>query len=182
MTASNELLPATPPRRRFRFAPLLLAGALVAGGATFFAVSHDAFADRGPGQGFEHHGGRGEHGGGGMMGMLAGRQLDRMLDRVDATEEQRAKIRDLSRSARNDIEKLTDVLRPMRKAAVDQLAAPTVDRAAVEALRSRASGVADEISKRVTTAMVDVAQVLTPEQRAKIAQEMNSRRRGPPAK
>ena len=116
------------------------------------------------------------------MGMMGGRHLDRMMDRVDATEDQRGKIRDIARAARNDVEKLTDVLRPLRKAAIEQLTAPTLNPAGVEGVRSRLSGVTDEISKRVTTAMIDVAQVLTPEQRAKIGEEMNSRRRGPMAK
>jgi Spy/CpxP family protein refolding chaperone len=184
MTVQNEVLPETPARRRFRLAPMLMLGALVAGGAAFFSVNH-ASADRGPG--FEHHGmsdrgpgGHGDNGPGGMMGMMAGRHLDRMLDRVDATDEQRAKIRDISRAARNDIEKLTDVIRPLRKSAMDQMAAPSIDRAAVEGIRSRLSAVTDEISKRITTAMLDVATVLTPEQRAKIAAEMSSRRHGPP--
>jgi len=184
MTEPNNSLspaPAAPTRRRFRFAPLLMMGALVAGGLGVLAMGQGASADRGPGM--EHHGGgHGDHGPGGMMGMMGGRQLDRMMERVDATEEQRGKIREIARTARNDVEKLTDQLRPMRKAALDQLTAPTVDRAAVEGLRSRVSGVTDEISKRVTLAMVDAAQVLTAEQRSKLAEEMNSRRRGPMSK
>jgi Spy/CpxP family protein refolding chaperone len=193
MTEQNKapsLAPAVAAkgRRSVRaLAALALAG-LIAGGAVFFSAGQSAFADRGPGMERMGHGGRGEHGhgsgmmGGGMMGMMTGRHLDRMLDRVDATDEQRAKIRDISRAARNDVEKLTDVLQPMRKSAVEALAAPTVDRATVEGLRTRLSGVTDEISKRMTTAMLDVAQVLTPEQRAKIAEDMNARRRGHSAK
>jgi len=171
-------------RRGVRTLAALALTGLVAGGAVFFSAGQSAFADRGPGMERMGHGGHGEHGhgpgamGGGMMGMMAGRHLDRMLERVDATDEQRAKIRDISRSARNDVEKLTDVLQPLRKSAVDALAAPTVDRATVEGIRTRLSGVTDEISKRVTTAMLDVAQVLTPEQRAKMAEDMKSRRRG----
>lgn len=203
MTEQNNVLSQAPSaaiaagpnkgRRGFRTLAALALTGLVAGGAVFFSAGQSAFADRGPGMEHMGHGGHGEHGrgpgmmgggsmGGGMMGMMAGRHLDRMLDRVDATDEQRAKIRDISRAARNDIEKLTDVLQPLRKSAVDALAAPTVDRAAVEGIRTRLSGVTDEISKRMTTAMLDVAQVLTPEQRAKIGQDMKSRRHGQPAK
>lgn len=171
--------------RRFRLVSLLVMGALVVGGTALVSVNQGAFADRGSGM-MGHHGqgdhGRGDHGPAGMMGMMGGRHLDRMMDRVDATEDQRGKIRDIARAARNDVEKLTDVLRPLRKAAIEQLTAPTLNPAGVEGVRTRLSGVTDEISKRVTTAMIDVAQVLTPEQRAKIGEEMNSRRRGPMAK
>jgi Spy/CpxP family protein refolding chaperone len=190
MTVQNDVNLQTPsaPKAKSRrvglFAALALGG-MIAGGAAL-GYGQSAYADRGPGM--EGHGPgmrEGMHGGGmmggGMMGMLAGRHLDRMLDRIDATDEQRAKVRDISRAARNDVEKLTDVLQPMRKSAMDLLAAPTIDRAAVEGVRNRVSAVTDEISKRVTTAMLDVAQVLTPEQRAKIAAEMKSRR-GPPTK
>ena len=110
--------------------------------------------------------------------MMSTRQLDRMLTRVDATDEQRSKIRDISRAARNDVEKLTDVLQPLRKSAVEALSAPTIDRDAVEGVRTQLSGVTDQISKRVTTAMLDIAQVLTPEQRAKVAADLETRRRG----
>lgn len=199
MTEQNNVLSqatgAAPVkgRRGVRTLAALALTGLIAGGAVFFSAGQSAFADRGPGMERMGHGGHGEHGrgagmmgqgsmGGGMMGMMAGRHLDRMLDRVDATDEQRAKIRDISRAARNDVEKLTDVLQPLRKSAVDALAAPTVDRATVEGIRTRLSGVTDEISKRVTTAMLDVAQVLTPEQRAKIGEDMKSRRHGQPAK
>lgn len=199
MTEQNNVLSQTPSaaigapnkgRRSVRALAALALTGLVAGGAVFFSAGQNAFADRGPSM---EQMGHGEHGrgpgmmgggmmGGGMMGMMAGRHLDHMLDRVNATDEQRAKIRDISRAARNDIEKLTDVLQPLRKSAVEALAAPTVDRAAVEGIRTRLSGVTDEISKRMTTAMLDVAQVLTPEQRAKIGEDMKSRRHGQPAK
>lgn len=198
MTEQNNVLSQAPVapakgRRGVRALAALALTGLVAGGAVFFSAGQSAFADRGPGMERMGHGGHGEHGrgpgmmgggmmGGGMMGMMAGRHLDHMLNRVDATDEQRAKIRDISRAARNDIEKLTDVLQPLRKSAVEALAAPTVDRAAVEGIRTRLSGVTDEISKRMTTAMLDVAQVLTPEQRAKIGEDMKSRRHGQPAK
>ena len=206
MTEQNNVLSQAPVapakgRRGVRALAALALTGLVAGGAVFFSAGQSAFADRGPGMermGHGGHGGHGEHGrgpgmmgggmmgggmmGGGMMGMMAGRHLDQMLNRVDATDEQRAKIRDISRAARNDVEKLTDVLQPLRKSAVEALAAPTVDRAAVEGIRTRLSGVTDEISKRMTTAMLDVAQVLTPEQRAKIGEDMKSRRHGQPAK
>ena len=48
------------------------------------------------------------------------------------------------------------------------LTQPTVDRAAIEALRAEQMALADEASKRFAQAVGDVAEVLTPEQRRKI--------------
>ena len=59
---------------------------------------------------------------------------------------------------------------------MDLLKAPTIDRAAIEGLRSQQMAVADAISKRVSTAFADTAEVLTPEQRVKLAERMQSHR------
>jgi len=184
MTEQNDVVSeapvAAPTKRRWSrlFLMTLAMTGMIAGGSVLLGGGQSAFADRGRDMGHGEHGHGSGYGSGGMMGMMTGRHLDRMLTRVDATDEQRAKIRDISRAARNDVEKLTDVLQPLRKSAVEALSAPTLDRAAVEGVRNRVSGVTDEISKRVTTAMLDIAQVLTPEQRAKVAADLESRRRG----
>jgi Spy/CpxP family protein refolding chaperone len=48
------------------------------------------------------------------------------------------------------------------------LTQPTIDRAAIEALRVEHLALAEAASKRFTQALADVAEVLTPEQRRKI--------------
>lgn len=48
------------------------------------------------------------------------------------------------------------------------LLAQEIDRVAIEALRAEKLAVADEISKTLTAMIVDVAAVLTPEQRAQL--------------
>ena len=53
--------------------------------------------------------------------------------------------------------------------------APTVDANAAEQLRQQTLAQHDQMSKRVTQAMLDVARVLTPEQRAKIGERMRDR-------
>jgi Spy/CpxP family protein refolding chaperone len=55
------------------------------------------------------------------------------------------------------------------------LAAPTIDRAKIEAMRAEHMKDMDAMSKRMTQAMTDAAEVLNPEQRQKLAQHMAER-------
>jgi Spy/CpxP family protein refolding chaperone len=57
----------------------------------------------------------------------------------------------------------------------DVLAAPTVDRAKLEALRAEHLKVAEEASQKVTTALAEAAEVLTPAQRADLARRFEQR-------
>jgi len=52
------------------------------------------------------------------------------------------------------------------------LAAPTIDRAAIEKLRAEQITLADASSKRMTQALADAGEVLNPEQRKKLAERM----------
>ena len=54
-------------------------------------------------------------------------------------------------------------------------AAPTVDAAAAESLRQQMLAQHDQASKRMLQAMLDVSKVLTPEQRAKMAERAKQR-------
>lgn len=92
----------------------------------------------------------------------------RVLTDMGATDEQRTKIRVIVRAARNDIEEIRDRVPNTRKASIDLLAKPTVDRAALEVLRAERQKVYDELSKRMTQATADVAETLSPEQRANL--------------
>ena len=54
----------------------------------------------------------------------------------------------------------------------EALAAPTVDRSRIEAVRNEQLKLADTASKRVTDAFADAAEVLTPDQRAQLARRI----------
>jgi len=123
------------------------------------------YRDDGPGGWF-----RGRQTEGPQFGGFGVRFMDRMLSEVNATDEQRTKITGIIRAARNDIEALRDRLPDARKTMIDLLAKPTIDRPAVEAARVESQKVRDELSKRVTQAMADVTEMLSPEQRAGLAQ------------
>ena len=56
-----------------------------------------------------------------------------------------------------------------RRQARELLTATTIDRAAIEKLRADQIALADSVSKRVTQALGDAAEVLSPEQRRKLS-------------
>ena len=55
---------------------------------------------------------------------------------------------------------------------VETLAAPTVDRAKLETLRADQMKLAETATKRATDAVADIADVLTPAQRADLGQRV----------
>ncbi|HPU54473.1 MAG TPA: Spy/CpxP family protein refolding chaperone [Burkholderiaceae bacterium] len=157
---------AAPQPRRKRF--WLLAGA---------AVVVASLAACAPGQ---HHRGDGPMGHSGQMDPEAmGRRVDKGVDRVlsdvQASAEQKQKVGAIVRQAIADLAPLRDKHRTARKSAVDLLAAPTIDRAAMEALRAEQMQLADQASRRMTQALADVADVLTPEQRVKLKERLERR-------
>jgi Spy/CpxP family protein refolding chaperone len=122
-------------------------------------------------------GGPGMHGGGAGMGMMMpGRGLDRMLDSVNATADQRSQIKAIAERARADLKAQFEAGRGTRDQMMKLFAQPVVDANAVEALRAQQAQRHDQASRRITQAMVEVSRVLTPEQRKLIADRMGQRR------
>ena len=161
----------TGRRRFFRRAALFtLIGGLTAG------LGGKAWAHGGPG---------GWHRGGGIMGGamdpagMDGR-IERMVKHfaveVDATPEQKAKLAEIAKAAAKDLAPLREKVRDARKRGMELLAAPTIDRGAIERLRAEQIQSADAASKRLTRALADTAEVLTPEQRKQLAERMQKRR------
>lgn len=120
----------------------------------------------------------GRHGGpdGPMAGPFGGRMMERMLDNVDATAEQRTRIREIAKSAAADLQAQHDSRRALRDQAMTLFTQPTVDARAAEALRQQMLQQHDQASRRWMQAMLDASAVLTPEQRAKLAERMKQRR------
>lgn len=111
-----------------------------------------------------HMGERGRHGGGHMM--------ERVLDSADATKEQRTKIRQIMVAAEEDQRAARAGQQDDRGAMMNLLAQPKIDVAAIEKLRAQRVATHDASSKRMTQAMVEAANVLSPEQRKKVADQM----------
>lgn len=124
-----------------------------------------------------HGGGHGMHEMGmGGHGMGGGRMGERMLDSVNATEAQRTQIHQIMSGAQGDLQKIHDATRTLREQQMNLFAQPNVDAAAAEALRVQIQAQHDQASKRRLQAMIDASRVLTPEQRAQLAQRGKERR------
>lgn len=127
-----------------------------------------------PGQG--HHGGHHhDHHAGAMMGGSP-RHIERMLDSVNATEEQRGQVRQIAEAAAADLKERRAARRALHQQQMELFTQPTVDANAVEALRRQMLSEHDRTSQRMTQAMLDISRVLTPEQRVQLAETMKSRR------
>jgi protein CpxP len=150
---------------------LLMASLLVAGAATF---AQTAWAMPGGHEGHGRQGMAGMHGKG--AGMMGGRHIERMLDEVKATPEQRAQIKQLTDAARTDMQAQREAGRKLHEQSRSLWAQPNVDANAAEALRQQMLAQHDQASKRGLQLMLDVSRVLTPEQRKTLADRMQQRR------
>lgn len=118
----------------------------------------------------------------GMMGMHHGpmdpahmqKHLDKMIEHLvpDATAQQKDKLHAIAKSAMDDLKPLHEKGRTLHQQMTTLLSQPKIDRAAVEQTRQQQMQVADQVSKRMTQAFTDAAEVLTPEQRAKLPAEI----------
>lgn len=127
-----------------------------------------------PVQAMPFNGPGGHHGGPGMG--MAGPMTDRMLDGVNATAEQRTRIHDIMKAARDDLRKQHDAQQGLRDQMMQAFAQPTVDARAVESLRQQMLAAHDQASKRMTQAMLDASAVLSADQRKQLAERMKQRR------
>jgi Spy/CpxP family protein refolding chaperone len=131
-------------------------------------------------QGVDGRGGHGQGPGAGMMMFggspaHAGRGIDRMLDGLGATAAQRTQIKQIVIAAATDLRAQREAGRALRDKQMQIFAAPTIDAAAAESVRQQMLAQHDQASKRVLQAMLDASRVLTPEQRAKMAERMKQR-------
>jgi protein CpxP len=164
------------PRRPWRrIAIAALIGSMAAGlGMTAFAHGGGPFGG----------GHRGWHQGpGGQMDPEAmKRRVDAsvrwMLADINATEAQQQRIAGIVEATMKEMAPLREKHREARRAVMELLAKPSVDRAAIETIRAQEIQSADAISKRFVQSLADVAEVLTPEQRAQLAEKMKQRRGG----
>jgi Spy/CpxP family protein refolding chaperone len=107
---------------------------------------------------------------------FAERRLDYVLEAIKATPEQSEKIKTIVGNARDDMRATREGFVDARDRFADILGAATIDRAAAEKLRSERVQAIDEASKKLAAAMLDAAEVLTPEQRSELLQHFKERR------
>jgi Spy/CpxP family protein refolding chaperone len=173
--------PAQPKANRGR---RIVIGGLAAAAVAGIGLAAATGGEFGRGMGgngwaMDGHGwGKGGHGMHASMGHgFAERGLERMLDGIDATPEQAEKIRAIVDAARGDLEPAIDGMRDTREKVAEMLGAATIDRTAAETLRAERVAAVDQASRRLTTAILDAAEVLTPEQRAELADHFKERGR-----
>ena len=103
-------------------------------------------------------------------------RLDRMLKHlyveIDATEAQRQQLAPIVKSAARDLLPVRARIHEARRQAVELLSRESVDRAALEALRVDQFKLVEQASMRLTQALADVADILTPEQRKQLAERI----------
>lgn len=156
-------------RRWMQRAGLVATVAALAGSASWHAYAH---------------GGPGHRGGGFLAAMMQGvpseerieRMLKHMFVEMNATPEQQQRITPIVKQAITDLAPLRKQLQGTREQAMGLMSAEQIDRAAIEQLRASRLQSADTISRRMTQAMADIAEVLTPEQRKALAERMQQRR------
>ena len=145
-------------RGRWRLAaPAVFAGALVCG----IALGLGSYAATAPTQadGWRQ----------GVRLALVQQMIGRALDSVGASAEQENKVHDIVAAKFAEIAPDPDEHAALRKHALELLAAPTIDRTEVEKVRAEAVAAFDAKSKAIVGGLIDIADQLTPDQRAKLA-------------
>jgi protein CpxP len=110
-------------------------------------------------------------------GPLDPAQLDQRLERmlkhlyveIDATDEQKQKLEPIVKQAAKDLLPMRENLHAGRRQAIELLTQERIDPVAIEALRAKQLRLADDASRRLTRAVADAAEVLTPAQRKELA-------------
>ncbi|HTE15410.1 MAG TPA: Spy/CpxP family protein refolding chaperone [Burkholderiales bacterium] len=159
-------------QRWFRRAGVLATVAALAGGVGWQAHAH---AHGGPGFG---------HGflGGIMRGAPSDERIERMMKHffveINATPEQQQRLTPIVKQAASDLQPLREQVRSTRKQAATLFTAETIDRGAIENVRAQRLQMADAVSRRLSQAFADVAEVLTPAQRKALAERMQKRHGG----
>ena len=176
--ASPAPQPAPKPSRTSR---VLYASALLLGGGVIGAVVVGPSIGQGWYDGPRWERGWGPHGGhhygmgpGGFGDRMFGpsrfeRGMDRVLWFIDASSEQRSKIRGVLERTADDLFALREKHIEGRRAIVATLGAATIDRAKLETLRADQMKLAETASKRITDSLAEAAEVLNPTQRADLA-------------
>ncbi len=98
------------------------------------------------------------------------RLLGHLYVEIDASDAQKQKIDPIVKAAARDLFPLRQKMRDIRRQQRELFTAEKVDRAAIEKLSEERSRLVEQMSKRFTQALVDVAEVLTPAQRQQLAE------------
>jgi periplasmic protein CpxP/Spy len=121
------------------------------------------------------------HGGWRRGEPLSETQIDRMLQHlyieIDATEEQKQRLAPIVKDAVRELRPLHEKFHATRAQALELLTQDRIDPAAIESLRAEKLRLADDASRRLTRALAEAADVLTPAQRKDLTTRLERRHR-----
>jgi Spy/CpxP family protein refolding chaperone len=157
---SNEATSSRRSARRISRRVLGGLAAVVIGGALSLSVA-------------QAHGGPG--GPGGHEGFMAFR-MHKVLDKIGATDAQKAQIKGIWEGLRPQLKTLHEQHATLHQQITQAMTAATIDTGAIEKLRQQSVGVMDKLSQLMTQGFVQTAQVLTPDQRKQAAAELEKMR------
>ena len=148
-------------------------GSLLVGGINLYAQ-----AQQGPGWWF-----RAGHGPGGswrqeaydpdMMRARIEFATDWILSRIDASDKQRQQVKAIVQAAVQDLVPMREQHHQNKQTMLQALTQPSIDRVALGDIRQAELQLAETASERMVAALADVAEVLTPEQRTRLAEFMS---------
>jgi len=155
------------PRRRFsRRAAIVTLVAGIATGIGFKTLADAGFA------GWSHIGPPGAPLDPARLDEHVDRMLRHLYVEIDATDAQKGQLAPIVKAAAADLLPLHAKIHDTRRQAVELLSQASVDRAALESLRDEKIKLVEQGSRRLTQALADVADVLTPEQKRQLAEHV----------
>jgi protein CpxP len=98
---------------------------------------------------------------------------DWILSRVEASDEQRQQVKAIVQATVHDLAPMREQHHQNKQIMLQSLTQPTIDRAALGDIRRAELQLAETASERLVAALADVAEVLTPEQRTRLAEFMS---------
>jgi Spy/CpxP family protein refolding chaperone len=104
--------------------------------------------------------------------------VDDMLKGVDATAEQRTQVADILKAAAHDVLSIREQHMAAHAKLKEVLSAAQIDRTQLETLREQQVQAIDSATQRLTAAFADAAEVLSPEQRKQLFENIEKRHRG----
>lgn len=147
----------------------------VAGGAGIATAMSNDFGGRWMGPQVMHGQAMQAHWGGGRHGGYMGRGIGRILEEIEVTDEQEDRLWEIFNGARDEVRPMMRDFRKVRGDLAELLSAATLDKAAIEALRAERVAAIDTASKTMAEAITQAAEILTPEQRAKLVEHFEER-------
>jgi protein CpxP len=164
--------PAQPQVQPARSRRWVMAGLIIAvTGATTVGTARLA----GAAQGLARHHDMGSHAA--MDPAAMDRHIGELVDNVltEGTPQQKARLAAIIRSAHADLAPAHQQFQQAHERARTLIMQPNVDRAALETLRADQVRQLDAVSRRLVQALGDAADMLTPEQRGRLFDHLQSR-------